>query len=238
MAFSATARRGSDVDDVTSGVRAARLDRPSTAEALATELRRQILDGSVPAGSRLREVEIAETFGVSRQSLRAALAELVHEGLLRRAPHRGVWVPRLTADDLRDVYYMRALIDSEAAARIAGRADRVALIQPALDRFVTVARQTPTIGFQEAHMAFHQAIVDAAGSPRLSRTYRQLWTEAALGLIASRDHPSSAPLNQVETHKALLATILAGPPEVAASAARDHLAIGLEAAIAAVVRED
>ncbi len=233
----AAARRDPSGDELASGIRAARLDRPSTAEALATELRRQILDGSVSAGSRLREVEIAETFGVSRQSLRAALAELVHEGLLRRAPHRGVWVPQLTADDLRDVYYLRGLIESEAASQVATRPERAASIQSALNRFIAVARQTPTMGFQEAHMAFHQAIVDAAGSPRLSRMYRQLWTEAALGLIASREHPTSAPLVQVETHRKLLETIVAGPPDVAAQAAREHLAIGLAAALAAVDRQ-
>ena len=65
------------------------LDRPSTGDAIAQALTRQILDGTIPAGTRLREVELADAFDVSRQSLRAGLARLVHEGLLRSAPHRG-----------------------------------------------------------------------------------------------------------------------------------------------------
>ena len=170
------------------------LERPSTSEALARELRRQILSGAVAPGTRLREVEIADAFGVSRQSLRAALAELVHEGLLRRAPHRGVWVPALTADELRDIYDLRGVLEAEAAARLSREpqsrgagAWRSSTGWPR--SLVTTRRGALT---QEAHLAFHRALVDAVGSPRLSRAYSLLWSEASLGLVAARNHPSSA----------------------------------------------
>jgi DNA-binding GntR family transcriptional regulator len=215
------------------GVRGIRLERPSTAETLARELRQQILSGSVGPGTRLREVEIAEAFGVSRQSLRAALAELVHEGLLRRAPHRGVWVPALTAEELQDVYYLRAVLEAEAASRLAQEPERAALVEAALDRFSTLGGDVSWGVTQEAHLAFHRALVDAAGSPRLSRAYRQLWSEVSLGLVASRHHPTAAPRGQAEAHRSLLAIIRAGPADVAARAARDHLTIGLGTALAA-----
>jgi DNA-binding GntR family transcriptional regulator len=214
-------------------VQVTRLERPSTAEALASELRRQILSGAVAPGTRLREVEMAEAFGVSRQSLRAALAELVHEGLLRRAPHRGVWVPALTADELRDVFYLRAVIEAEAAARLAREPARAESVRQVLQRLAELPEDVSWGATQEAHLAFHRALVDAVGSPRLSRAYRQLWSEASLGLVASRDHPSAAPRGQSEAHVALLEAILAGPPEAAARQAREHLTIGLEAALAA-----
>jgi DNA-binding GntR family transcriptional regulator len=210
-----------------------RLERLSTAEALAGELRRQILSGSVAPGTRLREVEMAEAFGVSRQTLRAALAELVHDGLLRRAPHRGVWVPALTADELRDVYYLRAVIEAEAASRLAQEPARIESVRGALDR---LAALPPDVGWgtmQEAHLAFHRALVDAVGSPRLGRAYHQLWSEASLGLVASRDLPLSAPQGQAESHRALLDAIEQGPPEVASRKAREHLTIGLTTALAA-----
>src|SRR5437764_10322838 len=83
------------------------LARVSTLDALVEVLTRQILDGSIPVGAHLIEVDLAEAHGVSRQSLRAALAELVHLGLFEREPHRGVWVPRLTRDQVRDLWYVR-----------------------------------------------------------------------------------------------------------------------------------
>jgi Bacterial regulatory proteins, gntR family len=83
------------------------LARVSTTDTIVNELRSQILDGTLEPGTHLREIELSERFGVSRQSLRAALAELVHLGLLRREAHRGVWVPTVTRGDIRDLYLMR-----------------------------------------------------------------------------------------------------------------------------------
>lgn len=214
-----------------SGVRAIRLERRSTAESLAFELRRQILSGAVPPGTRLREVEMADGFGVSRQSLRAALGELVHEGLLRRAPHKGVWVPALSEEELRDIYYLRAVLEAEAAARLAEDPTRAEPVRAVLSALGELGPDVSWGVMQEAHLAFHAALVDAVGSPRLSRAYRQLWSEASLGLVASRDHPRAAPLDQAESHRLLLETILGGPPEVASRSAREHLTIGLTTAL-------
>jgi DNA-binding GntR family transcriptional regulator len=209
------------------------LERPSTSEALARELRRQILSGAVRSGTRLREVEIAEMFGVSRQSLRAALAELVHEGLLRRAPHRGVWVPALTPDELEDVYYLRGVLEAEAAGRLSRDPEHLVAVHEELERFAALDDDVPWGVAQEAHLAFHRSLVDAVGSPRLTRAYWQLWSEASLALVASRDHPTAAWRARADSHRQLMRAIVAGPPDAAARAARDHLSIGLRTALAA-----
>src|ERR671924_53620 len=65
------------------------LHRTSTVDALADALRREILDGELPAGARLRERELCEAYGVARHSLRAALRSLASDGLVRIEPHRG-----------------------------------------------------------------------------------------------------------------------------------------------------
>lgn len=225
-------------DTGASRFRASMLERPSTAEALARVLREQILSGAIPAGTRLREVEVADAFGVSRQSLRAALAELVHEKLLARAPHRGVWVPALTADDLRDLYEMRAVLEAEAAGRLARHPERTAPMRAALEHLAALPAGSTWGTTQEAHLAFHRALVDAAGSPRLSRAYALLASEASLGLVAARDHPASDLGGQVGSHQGLLDTILTGDPEAAGRLAREHLTIGLGTALAAVGQED
>lgn len=218
----------------TPSVRRVTLVRSTRAEALRDELRRQILDGDIVAGTRLVEAEIAAVFDVSRQTLRSALADLVHEGILRHAPNRGVWVPMLTEADIRDVFYMRGLVEGDAAARIARQPALARHVQPALDRLFEISRLGGSPGFGEAHTAFHQALVDAVGSARLSRTYRQLRSECALSLIASQNAPCSLPERQALDHRELLATIVAGPPAAARRAAVDHLRSGLETALAAL----
>ena len=208
------------------------LERPSTSDAVARELTRQILDGSIPAGTRLREVELAEGFHVSRQSLRAGLAQLVHEGLLRRSPHRGVWVPNLTAEDLDDVYRVRAVLEIEAARFVTEHPDRLGPLDEALGRMRAVPSDAGWGTTMEAHLGFHLALVDAAGSPRLSRAYRQIWSEAWLGLVASREHAELAtPRGQARQHAELLSVFRDGDPDRSARAVREHMQPGLDAAL-------
>jgi DNA-binding GntR family transcriptional regulator len=59
------------------------LERPSTIDLLAAELRREILDGRLEAGSRLRERELCESYGVARHTLRGALRVLAADGLVQ-----------------------------------------------------------------------------------------------------------------------------------------------------------
>ena len=208
------------------------LERPSTSDAIARELTRQILDGSIPAGTRLREVELAEGFNVSRQSLRAGLAQLVHEGLLRRAPHRGVWVPRLTAEELDDVYRVRAVLEVEAARFVTAHPESLGALEQAVERMRTVPDDAGWGTTMESHLAFHLTLVDAAGSARLSRAYRQLWSEAWLGLVASRENTELAtPRGQADQHAELLAVFTAGDADRSARAVREHMQPGLDAAL-------
>ena len=94
---------------------ARQLQRTSTVDALAAALRREILDGELPAGAWLRERELCEAYGVARHSLRAALRTLAADGLVRIEPHRGARVAQLTRDDVRWLYELRAALELEAA---------------------------------------------------------------------------------------------------------------------------
>ena len=87
-----------------------------TAEAIVQLIKVQILDGKLPPGTRLREVELAELHDVSLQSLRAAFVDLAADfGLIVQRPHKGVWVRDLSAEDIEDLYRVRYIIEFEAA---------------------------------------------------------------------------------------------------------------------------
>ena len=68
------------------------LEHSSTVDRVADELRRAVFEGEIESGTPLREVALAESLGVSRPTLREALALLVAEGLATREPNRGVSV--------------------------------------------------------------------------------------------------------------------------------------------------
>jgi DNA-binding GntR family transcriptional regulator len=72
------------------------------ADSVAAEFRHMILSGELPAGSRLRQVEVSERFGVSTTPVREAFLSLSREGLVRQDAHRGFTVLLPSRDDLRE----------------------------------------------------------------------------------------------------------------------------------------
>ena len=102
------------------------------ASAAATELIREaIVDGRLPPGQRLKEEELARELGISRTPVREALLILQTEGLVDAAPNRGAVVRSHDADDLEDLYQLRALLEGYAARRAAANISRGRRRRPA-----------------------------------------------------------------------------------------------------------
>lgn len=78
-----------------------------------------IIDGALPAGSRINEVHLAQQLGVSRTPLREALSRLEQEAALISRPRIGRFVVPLALDEFRQIYAIRPLLDPEAL-RLAG----------------------------------------------------------------------------------------------------------------------
>jgi len=95
------------------------LVRDNISDSLAVELRNRIVDGRLPAGERINEVQLSQQLGVSRTPLREALARLAHEGALRSVPRIGYFVRPLTLEEFEQIYPIRSLLDPEAL-RMAG----------------------------------------------------------------------------------------------------------------------
>ena len=83
------------------------------------DLRGDILDGRCGPGSRLREEEIAERFGVSRTPVREALRRLESDGLVLVTPNRGAEVVRWREEDIAELIELRAMLEGHAARRAA-----------------------------------------------------------------------------------------------------------------------
>src|ERR1700756_4552838 len=91
------------------------------ADAVARRLAQAILSGDLAPGTRLREETLATNFSVSRTPVREALIQLSASGLAHLEPNRGATVLQLTADDVSEVYHLRAVLESESAALAARR---------------------------------------------------------------------------------------------------------------------
>src|SRR6478609_7055517 len=86
---------------------------------IAVRIGRAIVDGEFQPGQKLREVDLAQSFGVSRASVREALRTLESEGLVTILPQRGAQVTALTAEEVRDVFEIRANLMGLACERLA-----------------------------------------------------------------------------------------------------------------------
>jgi DNA-binding GntR family transcriptional regulator len=202
------------------------LHRTSTVDALADALRREILDGELPAGARLRERELCEAYGVARHSLRAALRTLAADGLVRIEPHRGARVAQLTGDDVRWLYELRTALELEAAhlalERNGGRLppevhDALARLEAAC-----AGEDPPWSAINEAHADLHGAIVAAARSPRIAAAHAALSGEMRLFLLALKPHLD--PPELAADHRRLVRDLERdGPP-----ALREHLRVAAE----------
>jgi DNA-binding GntR family transcriptional regulator len=182
------------------------LQRVSTVDALAAALRREILDGERPGGTRLVERELCAAFGVARHTLRAALRSLAGEGLVHLEPHRGAAVARLDAEQVRWLYELRAALELEAAHLGLERHGGVlpGSVHDALAE-LQHACAGPRPAWSEvtdAHQALHAAIVAAADSPRIAAAHAALAGEMRLFLLQLKPLFTAAGI--AEDHAALV----------------------------------
>lgn len=206
-----------------------RIRRVSLTESIADELSARILNGEIEPGANLREVELSSDLGVSRQSLRAAMAQLSSRGLLHHQMNRGFWVPVLTREDAMDIFEMRELIETEAARRLARHPDRVQPVLDALEVIETLDEDVSWVDYLEVHFDLHRSIVEATGSPRLLRHFAMLTAEAWVSLVPSRlSSRFWTAMAQRESHRELIQAIRTGDEDAAAKAVRDHLWSGFD----------
>lgn len=137
-------------------------------------LRKRMTLGEYSPGERLKENILAEELGISRTPIRAAFQRLLQDGLLLAEHNRGVVVAPWTDRDNDEVFALRALLESHAAALAAERRQEEHLQQlTQLNERMTYLIQHRPDDFlteiEEINRNFHQLIVQAAGSPRLSQ---------------------------------------------------------------------
>ena len=167
------------VDPLSSLARArASVLRTSTAERVADAVREEVVEGRLRPGGRLPEQALCEALGVSRNTVREALSQLVTERVLAREPNRGVFVAEPDADAVRDVYRVRRLL--ETAAVRDGEAwgpEAVTRVRAAVDEGRAAAGRDDWDAVASANQHFHRALVGLGGSPRLDQQMKLLLAE-------------------------------------------------------------
>ncbi len=193
-------------------------------ERIAGALRQAIVDSVLAPGERLLEQDLALRLGVSRVPLREAFRMLEGEGLVLIQPHRGAVVRERSDTELRELFSVRAMFESNAVRTLAHTRPAAAL--EALDTMVgqmkSAVRAKRFDEYSRLAAHFHDAMVAECGNALLSRLYDQIRTSLRRYQALMAELPES-PAKSIREHEAILAAIRAGDADGASRAAELHI---------------
>lgn len=205
----------------------------SVVDAIADNLREEILGGELRPGTPLTETDVATRYEVARPTAKAAIEKLVADMLLERPNHKTARVRTLGPDDVRDIYRTRATIESSVLRQLA-----VGRVVPEGTREANNAIREIADGSAFAvvkpDMAFHTALIDGAGSERTSRLYRTLASEVTLCMSQVQGRSLLDTRMIVAEHDGLLDFVAAGDGAGAAALLDTHLSRARERLVGAL----
>lgn len=208
--------------------------RQASHEMVAAVLREAITNGLLKANQPLPQDEIAAQLRVSHIPVREALRQLQSEGLVTYQPNRGAQVAALSAGEIREIYEIRAILETAAIRAAVPRLTPGQLTQAA--QILDAAEAATDGATWGAHdVAFHELVYALDGRPRLQelidgllRRVDRYWLTHGLMLTHRVEFE--------QEHRALLAAVAARDAEGAAGLLARHLAGAAEHLVAELER--
>jgi len=215
-------------------------------QEVAERLRLRIFNRELAPGSWIDELKIAEELGISRTPLREALKVLAAEGLVTMKLRRGAYVTEVSEQDLREVYELLALLESDAAAAACRHAspEQMQELQLLHQQLEDAAQGAPAVAddpapdahlgsperFLAANEAFHLHLLQLAGNRWRMQVVADLRKVMKLNRHSSLLRQGRLQ-ESLHEHRALLAALCARDAEQARQLMAAHFAQGLRAAI-------
>ena len=200
-----------------------RLSAVSLVDAVAESLRRDVISREIDPGAVLTEQFVADRFSVARTTAKAAVERLVADGFLQRTMHRSARAPVLSAEDIQDLYDTRILLEEEALRRVAVTGTVPVQAERHSLELMIFASRGDHDAMAGCDVAMHRALVEAAGSPRLTRMHATIMGEAHICMVQIQDRNLLHAKTIDGEHKVILEAVAAGDVDAAGAAVRAHL---------------
>ena len=197
---------------------------PNLIDQVYQRLLQGIIDLSLPPGHRIRQHELAEQLGVSRQPVSHAMHLLHRQGLVIESGRKGFQVAPLDPLRIRQLYEVRGALDALAARLAAQRARHDAAgrnaLESALDAGRKISAQTTLAALIDLDVDFHRAIYRLAGSPAIEETVAPQWPHMrrSMASVLEGDYRARA----WTEHEQIAKHILSGESAAAEMAAQAH----------------
>jgi len=198
---------------------------PSLIQQVYDRLLASIVDHTLAPGHRIRQQELAEQLGVSRQPVSHALHLLRRQGLVIESGRKGFQVTPLDPARIRQLYEVRSALDGLAARLASARvgtspADRRAF-EAALAAGDGIDAQTPLADLIARDTDFHRAVYRLSGNPAIEEMAASQWphmSRSMAAVLTSSDYRTRA----WAEHRTIARHIVMGDADSAEIAARDH----------------
>ncbi|MBW6389948.1 MAG: GntR family transcriptional regulator [Halomonas sp.] len=206
-------------------------------EAIYRTISDAIIEHRLRPGARLREDALAEVFGISRTGIRKILQRLALEQLVTLTPRRGASVTRPTADEAKDVFDARQMVECGLMPEVARRitAENVRELRDMARREREALKSGEQSRAIKLSAAFHERIAQLSGNATLASFVGQLCSRSSLILAV---YGSSGHLGcESHDHDDLIGYLDAGNGERAAAFMSRHLK-AIEASLSIVEEEE
>lgn len=143
-------------------------------------------------GTRLKEEELCDTFGLSRGFVRKLLLQLSHDKLVNLVPNSGAFVAEPTPEEARDIFQARRLIEAELVRELASKCTlrEKKLLQEHLEQEHQAAEQGEQSLRIRLSGEFHLLIGKLANKPVLTSFLHEIIPRSSL-IVALYQHGSS-----------------------------------------------
>lgn len=208
------------------------LTRPPLYQEVAEQLRQRIFNRQLEPGAWVDELRLCAELGISRTPLREALKVLAAEGLVTMKPRRGAYVTEMSVQDVHEAYALLSLLESDAAARLAGSMTPAQLRELEDLHHELESRQLHREAFFAANERFHLRMLEMEGN-----RWRQHIVGDLRRLMKLNRHHSLFRQGRVQEslleHQALMAAFRGRDPAQARAVMQAHFEQGLNAAMPA-----
>ena len=205
---------------------------PAAADKAYELLKQRLIGGSYAPGAQLKEEPLARELAISRTPVRAALQRLVQDGLATAEAGRGVRAAEWTESDIQETYHLRSLLEGHAAELAAQRggaplAERLAALNERMAAAIARGGSGMAGRVQDINSAFHRAILEASGSPRLRALLATLVDMPVVVrsfFISTREDMAQS----LQHHRDLAAAVQAQDGELARQVMQLHLRVAAQ----------
>lgn len=194
----------------------------STVDAVRNALEADILSLHFAPGGKITEMELSSRYGVSRNTVREAIAHLLAQGLLTKVANKGIFVRRFTVADVQEIFHLRALLETEAVRTIISSSKLSSDLHSLVTALEQTDRQANWDIYVKNDIQFHTELVACAGSPRLSRLYDSILTEVKLCIYQTRDYVQ-VPSHPNTSHRMILDAIQNQDEDTALKLLQQHI---------------